>query len=211
MRLVSWNILAGGGTRCREIVRRLGHYDADVLVLQETVTARAGDVCHALAAAGYVRIPLRRATEAPPPHAGIYPRGWLEVELEGSGLRIAAVYGPAAGPSLPAYWAAAADWVACRTTHPFIMLGDFNAGASLVDAPDYRFRTGPRFARLAEIGLVDLWRREHRDRREHTWFSRPGVGRAGRGFRIDHEVRERGWSDHSLLLVDLSQPVTTSR
>jgi exonuclease III len=100
MRLVSWNILAGGGTRCREIVRRLGHYDADVLVLQETVTARAGDVCHALAAAGYV------------------------------------------------------------IDHAF-------ASAALAERVT--------------------------------------------GCRYDHEVRERGWSDHSLLLVDLSQPVTTSR
>jgi exodeoxyribonuclease-3 len=69
---------------------------------------------------------------------------------------------------------------------------------------------------------VDLWRREHGERREHTWFSSPGRTRAGRGFRIDHafasrsvaervtscrydhEVRERGWSDHSLLVMDLA-------
>jgi exonuclease III len=240
VRFVSWNILAGGGSRCRKIVRRLRHYDADVLVLQETVAHRAADVCHALKSAGYTygfsaprgprerglcllsRIPMRRVAEPAPPHAGIYPRGWIEVELERSGMRVAAVYGPAAGPALPTYWAAAADWLACRTTQPFIMLGDFNMGASLVDAPDYRFKAGRSFARLAELGLVDLWRRERKNRREYTWFSRPGGGRTPRGFRIDHAfaspaladrlvacrydhgVRQRGWSDHSLLVVDLS-------
>jgi exodeoxyribonuclease III len=242
MRFVSWNILAGGGTRCRNIVRRLRRYDADILVLQETISTRAGDVCHVLAAAGYTygfsaprgprdrglcllsRLPIRRVAEPPPPHAGIYPRGWLEVELEGSGTRVAAVYGPAAGPALPAYWSAAADWLACRARRPFVMLGDFNMGASLVDAPEYRFKAGRSFARLAELGLVDLWRRERKSRREYTWFSTPGGGRTPRGFRIDHafaspvladgliacrydhRVRMRGWSDHSLLVVDLSLP-----
>jgi len=239
MRLISWNILAGGGSRCGSIIKRLRRYDADVIVLQETVSTRAGDICHVLAAAGYThrfsaprgprdrglcllsRLPIRRAPDPAPPHAGIYPRGWLEVEVEGCGSRIAAVYGPAEGPSLPAFWSAAAAWLSCRIAQPFIMLGDFNAGASLVDAPDYRFKAGRSFAELAGLGLVDLWRREHGDRREHTWFSRPGGGRAPRGFRIDHafassaladrvtvcrydhEVRKRGWSDHSLLVVDL--------
>ncbi len=97
-------------------------------------------------------------------------------------------------------------------------------GASLVDAPEYRFKGGRSFARLADIGLVDLWRRERKNRREYTWFSTPGGGRTPRGFRIDHafaspvvadgligcrydhSVRKRGWSDHSLLVVDLSPP-----
>ena len=136
-------------------------------------------------------------------------------------MRLAAVYGPAEGPSIAAFWHAAATWLTCRATCPFIMLGDFNAGASGIDAEDYRFMAGGAFAELAGLGFVDLWRREHGDTREHTWFSRAGSARPGRGFRIDHafasptlaerviscrydhDVRERGWSDHSLLIVDL--------
>lgn len=240
MRLISWNILAGGGSRCRAIIKVLARYDADVIVLQETVSTRACDLCHALGGSGYAhrfrasrdprerglcvlsRVPLRRVAEAAPPHSGIYPRGWLEVEMVNSGIRLAAVYGPSAGPSLPAFWGAAAAWLPCRAACPFIMLGDFNAGASNVDADGYRFKAGRSFAELAAIGLVDLWRREHGSRREHTWFSTPGGGRPRRGFRIDHafaspalaervtscrydhRVRKRGWSDHSLLVVDLA-------
>lgn len=239
MRLVSWNILAGGGSRCGAIVRLLRRYDADVIVLQETVANRASDLCHVLGGAGYAhcfsaprgpkergicllaRMPLRRIAEAAPPHAGINPRGWLEVELVESGWRLAAVYGPPEGPAVPAFWNAAATWLACRTARPFIMVGDFNAGASGVDARNYRFKAGPAFDGLAGIGLVDLWRREHGDRREHTWFSSRSGGRRGRGFRIDHAfassqvaervtscrydhaVRQRRLSDHSLLVVDL--------
>ncbi len=239
VRLLSWNILAGGGSRCGAILEVLRRYDADIIALQETMPGRATDLCHVLGRAGYThglsapragadrgqcllsRIPLARVTGPRPGQARIHPRGWLEVELVGCGLRIAAVYGPAAGPSIPAFWGTAAAWLARRATRPFLMLGDFNAGASLVDAEDYRFKGGEAFAELAGIGLVDLWRREHGERREHTWFSHAGVTRAARGFRIDHafaspsvaervtscrydhQVRERGWSDHSLLLVDL--------
>lgn len=121
MRLVSWNILAGGGSRCGAIVTRLERCDADIIVLQETMTTRASDLCHALGRASYAhrfsaprsprgrglcvpsRLPLRRTAGPAPLHAGIYPGGWL-----------------------------------------------------------------------AGIGLVDLWRREHGDTREHTWFSHPG-------------------------------------
>ncbi len=242
MRLLSWNILAGGGSRCRAIVRLLQRYDADVIVLQETIPTRAADLCHALRKSGYghglsaprspgerglcvlARMPLKRVAEAPPPHAHIHPRGWLEVEVPDRGWRIAAVYGPAEGPAVPAFWNAAAAWLPCRATQPFIMLGDFNAGASRVDARDYRFKAGRAFTGLAEIGLIDLWRREHGDRRDHTWFSHPGSRHRGRGFRIDHAfaspilarratscrydhgVRQRRLSDHSLLIVDLLEP-----
>jgi exonuclease III len=167
-------------------------------------------------------VPARLVTEPAPPQAGIYPRGWLELDLRGCGVRLAAVYGPAAGPPLPAFWSATVAWLARRAARPYLMLGDFNAGASRVDARDYRFKAGKAFGELAGLGLVDLWRREHGDAREYTWFSSPGGGRSGRGFRIDHafaspvlaervtscrydhEVRERRWSDHSLLVVDLA-------
>jgi exodeoxyribonuclease III len=239
MRLLSWNILAGGGARCDAIVRLLRRYDADIIALQETVPTRAPALCHVLRQDGYIhcftaprgpkerglcvlaRIPLQRVAEPAPPQAGIYPRGWLEVELVASSLRFAAVYGPAEGPAIPAFWNAVAASLPRRAGAPFIMLGDFNAGASGIDADHYRFKAGQAFAGLTGSGLIDLWRREHGDRREHTWFSQPAA-RARRGFRIDHafaspiladhvtscrydhEVRRRGWSDHSLLVVDLA-------
>jgi exodeoxyribonuclease III len=240
MRLVSWNIMAGGGGRCAALVDVLTGYDADVLVLQETLPARGPDLCHALRSAGYrygasaprgpterglcvlARRPIRRRRGPPPPQAAIYPRGWLELDVAGAGFRLAAVYGPASGPAVPAFWNAATAWLSRRTHKLFLMLGDYNAGASDVDAERYRFKAGRAFAELSAGGLVDLWRRHHGDRREHTWFSHCQGGAPGRGFRIDHAfssaalagrvyrcgydhaVRERGLSDHSALVVDLA-------
>lgn len=86
MRLVSWNILAGGGSRCGAIVTRLERCDAHIIVLQETMTTRASDLCHALGRAGYAhrfsaprgprerglcvlsRLPLRRTAGPTRPH-----------------------------------------------------------------------------------------------------------------------------------------------
>jgi exonuclease III len=239
LRFLSWNILAGGGTRCAAILKVLRGHDPDVVVLQETMPGRACDLCHVLARAGYPyrfasprlhnrgqcvlsRVPLARVGGPRPPHARFHPRGWLELEIVGSGVRLAAVYGPPAPPAIATFWRSASSWLTRRATRPFLMLGDFNAGASLIDADDYRFKCGEAFAKLTGIGLVDLWRQQHGESREHTWFSSPGRTRVGRGFRIDHafaspsiarkvtscrydhEVRERGWSDHSLLLLDLA-------
>jgi exodeoxyribonuclease III len=240
VRLLSWNILAGGGSRCGPIVDTLRHYDADVLVLQETVSSRAPDVCHALQRAGYThgctaprgpgdrglcvlsRLRLRHAPRPAPPQAAVHPRGWLELDLTEYRVRLAAVYGPAEGSPIAAFWSATTAWLPRHVRRPFLMLGDFNAGASGVDAEGYRFRAGESFARLTHMGLVDCWRKANGSRREYTWFSHPGGGRAGRGFRIDHafaspnlaakvtdcrydhQVRERGWSDHSLLVMDLA-------
>jgi exonuclease III len=241
--VVSWNVLAGGGRRCDAIATRLQQYDADIIVLQETISTRGPDLCHVLATVGYdyrlsaprgrqerglcllSRLPLARIEKPSSPQASVYPRGWLEAEVRPLRWRIAAVYAPAAGPRIPAFWNATAGWLLRRrVTRPLLMLGDFNAGMSGTDAPEYRFRAGSAFARLAEAGLVDLWRQAHGAKREYTWFSRPPRGLARRGFRIDHafasprlaeqlvgcrydhEVRERGWSDHSLLLVELGTP-----
>jgi exonuclease III len=240
MRLVSWNIMAGGGGRCAALVETLRRYHADVLVLQETLSARGPDLCHALRASGYhygasaprgpgarglcvlALRPIRRRRAPRPPQAEVYPRGWLELDIAGAGFRLAAVYGLSAGPDVPAFWNAAVAWLPSRTRRPFLLLGDYNAGANEVDADRYRFKAGRAFSALVGTGLVDLWRRDHGDLREHTWFSHGQHGGSGRGFRIDHafataglarraqgcwydhSVRERGMSDHSALVVDLA-------
>src|SRR3954467_1222900 len=107
-------------------MEKLRRYDAEVVVLQETVATRAADLCHALHRAGYLhgftaprgpgdrglcvlsRVRLQRVRSAAPPHAAVYPRGWLELDLVDHGVRLAAVYGPAEGPPVAAYWDAAA-------------------------------------------------------------------------------------------------------
>ena len=158
----SWNVLAGGGSAVARSSRPFDGTTRMSSCCRRPSRRRAADLCHVLGRDGYARcfsaprgprdrglcvlsrVPARLVTGPAPPQAGIYPRGWLELDLPGSGVRLAAVYGPAAGPALPAFWNAAAAWLAGRTARPFVMLGDFNAGASRVDARDYRFKAGRR-------------------------------------------------------------------
>ena len=167
MRLVSWNIMAGGGGRCAALVDTLLRYDADVLVLQETLPSRGPDLCHALKRAGYrygasaprgpgEPRPMRARAPADPPAARALRRrrrrstladGWSSTwPAPASGWPRCT--DPAAGPDVPAFWNAAAAWLPCRTARPYLMLGDYNAGASRVDAEGYRFKAGPAFAAL---------------------------------------------------------------
>ena len=137
MRLLSWNVLAGGGSRCGPIVETLRRYDADIIALQETVTARAAISATCWAGTGTRSAPAPPAraqgpralrsvarSRRPPRHrAGAasgrhLPRGWLGLDLPESGVRLAAVYGPAAGPALPAFWNATAAWLAGRAARP---------------------------------------------------------------------------------------------
>ena len=77
-----------------------------------------------------------------------------------------------------------------------------------------------RFDCLLASGWTDAWRALHPDVREFTWYNR----RSGNGFRIDHALlspvlvprlltaehlhgtRTSGATDHSGLLVELSEP-----
>lgn len=72
--------------------------------------------------------------------------------------------------------------------------------------------------------LKDIWRNRNPDLRDYTWYSTRGKN----GFRLDHvfattevgncivragyihEIRTRGLSDHSALLVELSAPAGTT-
>jgi len=136
-------------------------------------------------------------------------------------MTMAAVYGPCERYLLREYWRAILRRVTRRAKEPYLLIGDYNAGASRVDAPDYRFMAGEEFGGLAQAGAGDVWRRLNPDRTEYTWYSKRPGGTVGRGFRIDHafasdplmgrvtgcryshDERAAGTSDHSMLLVDV--------
>jgi len=68
---------------------------------------------------------------------------------------------------------------------PFVLLGDLNTGSNGADVEGKgaRFIYADEFEELqTKVGLVDLWRFEHGDRKEWTWRSRIN------GFRVDHAL-----------------------
>jgi exonuclease III len=97
-----------------------------------------------------------------------------------------------------------------------LLIGDLNTTRHYIDE-DGRVVQGDHYlVSLENAGWREAFRLAHPDRREFSWYSN-----AGNGFRIDqawlspalvprlkdarfdHSVRESGYSDHSMLLVDL--------
>lgn len=235
MRIVSWNILIGGGRRIPAIVDALLQCQPDVIVLQETLAKREDQLCARLRDGGFTHhataprengqrglcVLSRHAFDVldAPPHAAIHSLGWLELRMPSLGLDIGAVYAPAKPPKLPAFWSAAEPWWPSCVNRPYLLIGDFNAGESHVDADNHVFKADSGMGILRNSGLVDAWRLMHRDKREYTWqatnrgrtypfrldhaFVSPTLVPSVRACAYDHSVRETKLSDHSMLLLDL--------
>jgi exodeoxyribonuclease-3 len=104
---------------------------------------------------------------------------------------------------------------------PFVLVGDLNTGNQLADRCEGagKYYCAEHFDRLVSMaGLSDLWRHTNGASREWTWHSTKG-----NGFRIDHALgngafvasaapictydhraRETGLTDHSAVVVRIS-------
>lgn len=98
-----------------------------------------------------------------------------------------------------------------------LLIGDFNCGIPLQDSDTKTFYATQMFQQMLLNGWRDSWRVRHPGVREFSWVST----RKSNGFRYDHAlaspelddlilnveydhcVRERKYSDHSSLLVEL--------
>lgn len=113
-------------------------------------------------------------------------------------------------------WDALLKFAAQSIELPVLLIGDLKTGLHHVDETGATLLYADRFARLIELGWIDLWRAQHGDATEWSWLSP-----RNRGFRIDHafaspaqaarvtrcdyshEERERGMSDHSMVIVEI--------
>jgi exonuclease III len=108
---------------------------------------------------------------------------------------------------------------------PLLLIGDLNTGCNETDIEGNGtpFACEGLFLDLErQAGLRDLWRAEHKDKRESSWLSRPHRN----GFRLDHAFGNRALfeqmgpvktrydhgtrnaegaiTDHSALIVDIA-------
>ena len=230
MRLLAWNVRAGGGSRLVGIAAALTRHDADVVVLSEYRNGAAGQrLREALAAIGY-----RHTTQLGPPPRGNgvliaarqrfrergvatptvpEPYRMLSVELET--LRLYGIYMPNMKAKVP-YWQALIAALAAERDGPALAIGDFNTCRAYVDEPGAIDGCAYFMDHIDAIGFCDLWRRRYPEGREYSWYST-----RGNGFRIDHAFlspalvaragviryshaeRETGLSDHSALILDI--------
>jgi exonuclease III len=234
LKVLSWNIRQGGGSRIDAIVGAIAGHEPDLVVINELRARTAPDLVAALHARGLcfhehtaplgaengtliaARVPLRRRRAGTP--VRVFPHGLLEVDV-GGWATVGAVYGPLRRATLRTFWDRMVGHASRRSAHRYLLIGDFNAGESFIDANAYQFMSSDYLIAIRDAGFVDLWRASNAEI-EHTWFSFGRGGVALNGFRIDHALASRSLaseamrcyyshaerqtrlSDHSALLVE---------
>lgn len=231
----------GGRRRIPEIALALLEADPDLLVVNEYRTMMGGQLRGVLADHGWrhqactdppknrngTLIVSRDRIQIVPPTPdlpGCLSQRWLEVEV--GGLRLIALHLPEdqrPRAQLQA-WSYLLGIARERVDCPAVLLGDFNAGRHRADEAGGISRRSADLGRLWSMGYRDAWRELHPKARESTWISP-----FGGGFRIDHayvsprlhgqlrsaeylhELREKGLSDHSALVVQVENAVGSAK
>lgn len=210
MRIVFWNICAGGGERAPRIGARLAAWTPDVVALCEfrgtppslavaTALAAHGLVHQCTTAAGAAapgtnglllasRWPLRRVRGRAEPAE---PGRWLLAELAAPSPFTAGVMhvpNRVTGRK-DAFYAAVLSMISRWRRGPAVLLGDTNSGRPRVDEEVPVF--GPREAAwldaIERLGWADAFRALHGPARAYTWYSPNGRN----GFRLDQAFVNR--------------------
>lgn len=203
MRLIAWNIRAGGGRRIEGIYRQILDWQPHVIVMSEFRGTHASRwLADALHEAGFVHqrepvragnlrqngvfvasvFPLRVINHI---HAPIEPNRWLMVSVQAP---IRFVIGAMHVPNQftgrkPAYHDAILRLATRLNKKPTILIGDTNSGRRDIDEENsvFNMRTDRWFVELAAAGFDDAFRYLHGNAREYTWYS----PNHDNGFRLD--------------------------
>lgn len=203
MRIVAWNIRAGGGCRAEAITRQLARWAPDVVVLCEfRATPRSAGLASALADRGLVhqattadrrapsansllvaaRSPLRRLRVPSGPADGTR---WLLTRVDAPfPFVVGAMHVPnrVTGRKYvfhDAVLACASRW----RLGPAVLVGDTNSGRRGIDEETAVFsvREEGWIDALARCGWIDAFRLPRGNERAYTWYSPNGRN----GFRLD--------------------------
>jgi exonuclease III len=203
MRIVAWNIRAGGGERAEAIGRQIERWTADVVALSEfRATEPSCALAARLAACGLshqlttadarrpaansllvaARWPLRRLRLRAAP---LEPGRWLAAAVIAPlPLIVGAMHVPnrVSGRKYP--FLDAVLGCALRWRHgPALLVGDTNSGRRDIDEEASAFSVQEEgwIDGLAACGWLDAFRHLQADARAYTWYSPNGRN----GFRID--------------------------
>ncbi len=215
MRIVAWNIRAGGGVRAAAIAAQLLRWRADVVALSEfRGTAPSLRIAEALSAGGLAHQSHSVNIRTPAENRVLLASRWpIEpLSLAGAPLRSGKWIG--ARVHAPQPFATIAVHVPNRVTGrkwpfhagtlrvtrrwsngPAVLCGDTNTGRIGIDedagAVGFNLREDRWMTALGEAGWHDAFRRLHGDRREWTWYS----PNAGTGYRLDQAFVNRAMID----------------
>ncbi len=227
LRILSWNIRQGGGTRVLKICSALTEFGADIVALSEYRNNDSGrKIRAALLAAGY-RFQIVSSAKASdnsaaifsklPCNALLYPKSDETyphniVAAEYDAFRVYGMYLPHKKKHQ------LFDFLIkeAQLPTPGIMVGDYNSGKNHIDQKGKSFWYEDKLLELERLGYIDAFRRIQGSAKEYSWYSHQG-----NGYRYDHtylsetlspivkdcyylhQWREDKLSDHSPMVLEL--------
>jgi len=214
VRLISWNIRAGGGKRAAGIVKQLHAWQADIIALSEfRATDASRWIAEELKATGFPhqrttidpvnpavnslllasRYPLRTVSLR---HSPDNQRRWLHANVA-SPLPIAvmAIHIPnrATGLKYP-FLNSVTETVKHWRGPPAIVMGDTNSGCIDIDeeSPAFNKIEDQWIRTMSDLNWKDAHRMLHGDERAYTWYSPNGRN----GFRLDQAFLHPALHNH---------------
>lgn len=144
---------------------------------------------------------------------------WLEVEIIDMSCRLLCLHVPGAKDAWgkEPFWRSVLKYAEDTVDERVLMIGDFNTGLDM-DTQGTPFVLSECMESLLGMGWTDVWRAMNPGVREYSWYSN-----AGNGFRLDylyaspsmvnevtdvrysHAERERGHSDHSMMVATIER------
>ena len=223
-KILSWNILHGGGRRMDAILAEISAHKPDILTLQEVRRgAHEGPLVDGLQAMGFSQIYLPETKDAKentilvaarePFEADVFagdsPVHILRAEFEN--LTLYPLHFPQKRAQVPLFH----TLLDLPVSKDALLLGDLNCGIPFDDSDTKSFANTHLFQQLLVQGWVDTWRSRHPDAREFTWVSAkrqngfrydhalatPALDQRISAVKYDHEPRLAKVSDHSILTV----------
>ncbi len=232
MKILGWNVRSCGPARATNVARAIEAQRPDVVVLTEYQPASAAVLARLLDRSGFIyaaetsptvhrggvaiRSSIPFDIHHTPPALVPFGERYLRISLKDEELDILGIYGPLHKDSYRQFWSTLLENLRENRAIAFVIIGDLNSGLHLIDTSAPRMLASSFFRGLPDAGYTDLWRHMHgSDTREYSWEGRThpyrldhALGTASVLPRLkncwySHAERLAGYSDHSMLLVDI--------
>ncbi len=227
MKIVSWNIRQGGGTRIRGILRKIKEHDAEIVILSEFQNGKRGDeIKVGLDKLGYnyigttqARSRLNSVVIASKFKSDFtsfeneiedFPQSILQMNLDD--LVVYGVYLP--HKKKHQLFPFLFDRIVSQQN--VVIAGDYNSGINGLDQKGSSFWYEDELKKLISIGYTDAFRVVNGMKEDYSWYSHQGNGyRYDHSWMnislakkiiscdYDHDSRISKLSDHSLMYVEI--------
>jgi len=207
MKILSWNILHGGGQRAHDILDAIEKEKPDIVTLQEFRHGRSKEILlQGLAKMGLdeqftpetnsardnsliIASSYHFQAQIFPKNEPIPARAIRAFFPDLGELNLIAVHLPQKKKQ-PPYLHALIDLDKDFLAENSLIIGDMNCGIPFEDSETKSFEHTFLFQQLLRDGWVDTWRSRNRNKREFTWIST----KQKNGFRYDHALASKDFN-----------------